>query len=406
MQKTFDQLAVANKVYPLGAGIWLRLHPEDRIKSPYTSWQFDATTTRMPEFTAPGIGRENNTVTIDAESADNASGVLYALGGSGGGLTLFMDKGQLVYEYNMMIIERYVARSANRIPAGKRRIEVTTTIGKRPAAVARGGRAEGRRPGSGADHREDAPCPPHFPPARPSTSAWISARRCRSITSTGARSASTARSGKSPSGSTEHDGTPTEVVTALLHADTALPQAATLREGFMNNGYGKTTRAVRSARIAGAALAAGVLLAGNGAAWAQQPAAPAAAPAPAAAAASAAVVNAKAIDRLNAMGAHLRSLKAFTVNADVTVEEVLDSGQKVENALTVEIAARMPDKLRVSTTSAERSRKVYYDGKSVTIFGQKLELLRLVRRARHDRAKRWTSQPRSTASKCRLPTCS
>ena len=136
----------------------------------------------------------------------------------------------------------------------------------------------------------------------------------------------------------------------------------------MNNGYGKTTRAVRPARIAGAALAAGVLLAGNGAVWAQQPAAPA----PAAAAASAAVVNAKAIDRLNAMGAHLRSLKAFTVNADVTVEEVLDSGQKVENALTVEIAARMPDKLRVSTTSAERSRKIYYDGKSVTIFGQKL----------------------------------
>jgi hypothetical protein len=54
------------------------------------------------------------------------------------------------------------------------------------------------------------------------------------------------------------------------------------------------------------------------------------------------------------------------------VEEVLDSGQKVENALTVEIAARRPDKLRVATTSAERSRKIYYDGKTVTIFGEKL----------------------------------
>jgi len=41
---------------------------------------------------------------------------------------LFMDKGQLVYEYNMMIIERYVARSAGKIPAGKHRIEVTTTL--------------------------------------------------------------------------------------------------------------------------------------------------------------------------------------------------------------------------------------------------------------------------------------
>ncbi len=128
LQKVFDAQARANQVYPLGAGIWLRLHPEDRIKTPYTSWQFDSTTTRMPEFTAPGIGRESNTVTIDAEFGDKASGVLYALGGSGGGLTLYMDKGQLVYEYNMMIIERFIARSTAVVPAGKHRIEVTTKL--------------------------------------------------------------------------------------------------------------------------------------------------------------------------------------------------------------------------------------------------------------------------------------
>jgi arylsulfatase len=101
MQKVFDQQANANKVYPLGAGIWLRLHPEDRIKSPYTHRDFDGSTRRMPEFSAPGLGRENSTVTIDATLGANASGVLYALGGAGGGLTLYMDKGQLVYEYNM-----------------------------------------------------------------------------------------------------------------------------------------------------------------------------------------------------------------------------------------------------------------------------------------------------------------
>ena len=127
-RRASTQQARANQVYPLGAGIWLRLHPEDRIKSPYTSWTFDATTVRMPEFTAPGLGRENSTVTIDAEFGADASGVLYALGGSGGGLALYMDKGQLVYEYNMMIIERYVARSAGKIPAGKHRIEVSTTL--------------------------------------------------------------------------------------------------------------------------------------------------------------------------------------------------------------------------------------------------------------------------------------
>ena len=59
---------------------------------------------------------------------DNASGVLYALGGAGGGLTLYMDKGQLVYEYNMMIIERSIARSASKISGGKHRIEVTTKL--------------------------------------------------------------------------------------------------------------------------------------------------------------------------------------------------------------------------------------------------------------------------------------
>ena len=133
LQKVFDEQAKANNVYPLGAGIWLRLHPEDRIKSPYTSWRFDAKTTRMPEFSAPGLGRENSTVTIDAEIGENASGVLYALGGAGGGLTLYMDKGQLVYEYNMMIIERYIARSASKIASGKRRIEVTTQLASHQA---------------------------------------------------------------------------------------------------------------------------------------------------------------------------------------------------------------------------------------------------------------------------------
>jgi len=138
MKDLFLKEATANKAFPIGAGNWLRLHPEDRIKTPYTSWQFDASTTRMPEFTAPGLGRENNRVTIDAEFGENATGVLYALGGASGGLTLYIDKGELVYEYNMMVIERYTARSKEKIGPGKHKIEVDTTIAKpgAPAEVA------------------------------------------------------------------------------------------------------------------------------------------------------------------------------------------------------------------------------------------------------------------------------
>jgi arylsulfatase len=126
----FLKEAKANKAFPIGAGNWLRLHPEDRIKTPYASWQFDSATTRMPEFTAPGVGRESNRVTIEAEIDENASGVLYALGGASGGLTLYMDKGELVYEYNMLVIERYTTRSQEKLNKGKHRIEVDTTIAK------------------------------------------------------------------------------------------------------------------------------------------------------------------------------------------------------------------------------------------------------------------------------------
>ncbi len=135
MKGQFLKEAKANKVFPIGAALWTRLHPEDRVKSSYTSWRFDSATTRMPEFTAPGLGRESNRVTIDAELGDNASGVLYALGGASGGLTLYMNKGDLVYEYNMMIIERTIARSKGKLLAGKHRIEVDTKITK-PGAPA------------------------------------------------------------------------------------------------------------------------------------------------------------------------------------------------------------------------------------------------------------------------------
>jgi arylsulfatase len=89
----------------------------------------------MPEFTAPGIGKRSNHVAIDLEVGKEASGVLYALGGASGGVTLYMDKGQLVYEYNMLIIERTSAKSEGRITPGTHKIEVDETIAK-PGAPA------------------------------------------------------------------------------------------------------------------------------------------------------------------------------------------------------------------------------------------------------------------------------
>ena len=62
--------------------------------------------------------------------------MLYALGGAGGGLVLYMDQGKLVYEYNMMIIENYKAGSEV-IPAGKHQIVIDTDLdSKKPMSPA------------------------------------------------------------------------------------------------------------------------------------------------------------------------------------------------------------------------------------------------------------------------------
>lgn len=127
MKKRFLATAEDNKDFPIGAGLWLRTRPQDRVKTPYDSWTFGPGNRRMPEFAAPGVGRQSTKVTIKADFGEGANGVLYAVGGSGGGLTVYMDKGELVYEYNMMIIENYQVRTPG-IPAGRHEIVIDTRI--------------------------------------------------------------------------------------------------------------------------------------------------------------------------------------------------------------------------------------------------------------------------------------
>lgn len=128
MKQLFLQQAEENKDFPIGAGNWLRIHPEDVLVPSYTNWTFNSETRRMPEFSAPGLGKKSSTVTIEVETKESSTGTLYALGGASGGLCCYMDDGYLVFEYNMMIIERYIARSENPVAAGKHSIVIETTI--------------------------------------------------------------------------------------------------------------------------------------------------------------------------------------------------------------------------------------------------------------------------------------
>ncbi|KMO83877.1 arylsulfatase [Mycolicibacterium chlorophenolicum] len=128
LKALFKEVSRDNLVWPIGAGLWLRIHPEDRVASPYTKWRFDGTCTRMPEFTAPGLGRQDSHVVIALTVPESASGVVYSLGGFSGGVTLFLDAGVLVYEYNMLIIDRFQARSAVPVAPGAHVITVDTAF--------------------------------------------------------------------------------------------------------------------------------------------------------------------------------------------------------------------------------------------------------------------------------------
>jgi arylsulfatase len=128
MKDLFWIEAARNDVLPIGGGLWtVVFHPELRIQVPQTEWEFAAPITRIPEFCAPALGNKNNLVTIEAAVGENANGVLYKLGGAGGGLTCFAEDGVLCYEYNLFIIQRTKIRSSTPLPAGHCLIEIQTT---------------------------------------------------------------------------------------------------------------------------------------------------------------------------------------------------------------------------------------------------------------------------------------
>jgi arylsulfatase len=126
MKRAFDAEARANKVYPIGGGLWIGLHPEFTKQNPTTEFHFDRSIVGLPEANAPKLQMRSSVVTIEAELKPDSKGVLYALGGFSGGIAVWVDGGKLNYEYNLYEIERTRVTSSETLPAGKATIEVET----------------------------------------------------------------------------------------------------------------------------------------------------------------------------------------------------------------------------------------------------------------------------------------
>ncbi|HEX3905059.1 MAG TPA: DUF2092 domain-containing protein [Polyangia bacterium] len=83
-------------------------------------------------------------------------------------------------------------------------------------------------------------------------------------------------------------------------------------------------------------------------------------------------VDPDAIAALQKMGAFLREQQKFSVRASVTTDDLLSSGQKVQFGGTVEMMVRRPDRLRMNVRGDRRDEQIYYDGKTFTLFGERV----------------------------------
>ena len=85
-----------------------------------------------------------------------------------------------------------------------------------------------------------------------------------------------------------------------------------------------------------------------------------------------AAIDPVAIAALDDMAAYLQTLASFRVRSDTTSEVVLESGQKIQFGGEVDLAVHRPDAFKVVSQADTRTREMYYDGESFTIFAPRL----------------------------------
>jgi len=79
-------------------------------------------------------------------------------------------------------------------------------------------------------------------------------------------------------------------------------------------------------------------------------------------------VDPAAIQALKDMGTYLMTLKRFEVSVEVTGEDVLADGQKLQHTATADMDVERPNKVRIVMKSARNERELFYDGKKVFLY--------------------------------------
>jgi len=78
-------------------------------------------------------------------------------------------------------------------------------------------------------------------------------------------------------------------------------------------------------------------------------------------------IEPKAVEVLKQMCDYLKNLQQFTVQAEITEDVLLTSGQRIQYARSVEASVRRPDRMRAESVGDTDNRQLVYDGKTITL---------------------------------------
>jgi len=117
LKALFMQEAEDNKVLPIGGALYVGLHPQEMKRSTNTEWTLFEGMTRIPESQAPNVRNGNLRAEIEAEVPEGVNGVIFAMGGYAGGVSLYAFDGVLYYEYSALLLKRDTIE-VGRLPAG------------------------------------------------------------------------------------------------------------------------------------------------------------------------------------------------------------------------------------------------------------------------------------------------
>jgi len=137
LKALFMRAAEENKVFPIGGGLFSPLNPDQMKRTTNTEWTLFDGITRIPESEAPNVRNGNIRAEIEAEVPDHVNGVVFAMGGYAGGVSLYALGGELYYEYSALLLKRDKIK-VGKLPAGKVKIDFemrTPLVRAAPAEV-------------------------------------------------------------------------------------------------------------------------------------------------------------------------------------------------------------------------------------------------------------------------------